>query len=187
MTDIEEPLVARTAQEAAQRVLALMAITSRSHEIVAKQSRSWVEENGIDQYFSEEERSFYYLPEKPSDSDIFNFSWRAEALVSIIWALGGLSEFPSLNQQVDIWAIPSIQVATSSPALFIANAELRPIEAIEEMESKLYHQHWRVRDAQLFRREMPEELNPSVVYERRYGLSWLVGWGEDWDDVPTDT
>jgi hypothetical protein len=32
-----------------------------------------------------------------------------------------------------------------------------------------------------------DELNPGIVYERRYGLSWLVGWGDDWDNVPTDT
>jgi hypothetical protein len=34
---------------------------------------------------------------------------------------------------------------------------------------------------------MPKEINPGVVYERRYGLSWVIGWGEDWDEVPTDT
>jgi hypothetical protein len=65
------------------------------------------------------------------------------------------------------------------------------------MESNLYHQHWRVRDAELvgigkFLEPQPgdppiEELNPGIVHERRYGLSWLVGWGEDWDNVPTDT
>ncbi len=57
------------------------------------------------------------------------------------------------------------------------------------MEQHLYHQHWRVRDAQLFGKPMPPELDPGIVYERRYGLSWLVGWGEgdDWDEVPTDT
>jgi len=65
------------------------------------------------------------------------------------------------------------------------------------MESGLYHQHWRVRDAELvgigqFLEPRPddppiEDLDPSIVYERRYALSWLVGWGEDWDNVPTDT
>jgi hypothetical protein len=31
------------------------------------------------------------------------------------------------------------------------------------------------------------ELNSGIVYERRYGMSWVLGYGESWDDVPTDT
>ncbi|MEJ2791745.1 MULTISPECIES: DUF4272 domain-containing protein [unclassified Pseudoxanthomonas] len=187
MTDHDDSPKARTAQDAARRALALIAITSRAHEDVAEQSLHWVQESGIEDFFSAQEREFYYLRQKPEDRDILNFSWRAESLVSIIWALGGLEHFPPLDQQVDVWAIQAVQDAINSTEAFIANATLRPQSEIEDMESDLYHQHWRVRDAQLFNKPMPSELNPSVVYERRYGLSWLVGWGDDWDDVPTDT
>jgi len=55
------------------------------------------------------------------------------------------------------------------------------------MEYDLFDSHWKVRDAQLHNKEMPKELNGSVVYERRYGMSWIIGHGENWDDVPTDT
>lgn len=73
------------------------------------------------------------------------------------------------------------------PKAFIAQAQLRPAADIEAAEGELYQQHWRVRDAQLFNKPMPDELHPGVVYERRYALSWLVGYGDDWDEVPTDT
>lgn len=178
---------ARTAREAAHRLLVLMAVTSRAHEEVAEQTVHWVRENGIDAFFSPRERVFYYSREQPADQDVFDFSWRAEALVSIAWALGEFGEFPPLNEQTDIWEIPLVQRAVDSPKDFIARAALRPANEIERMESELYHQHWRVRDAQLFNKPMPPELDPGVVHERRYGLSWLVGWGDDWDDVPTDT
>jgi hypothetical protein len=86
------------------------------------------------------------------------------------------------------------------PAAFVDQARLRSAEEISEMENNLYHQHWRARDRELGLnvakrldlepqpRDPPiEDLNHGIVLERRYGLSWLAGWGEDWDHVPTDT
>ena len=70
---------------------------------------------------------------------------------------------------------------------FVANAELRPRDEICDAKAFLYHQHWRVRDAQLFLRPMPDELHPGIVYERRYAASGIVGWGrqDGWDVVTT--
>ncbi len=151
MTDHDDSPKAKTPQDAARRALALIAITSRAHEDVAEQSLHWGQENGIEDFFSTQEHEFYYLRQKPNDRDILNFSWRAESLVSLIWALGGIENFPPLDQQVDILAIQSVQDAINSTEAFIANAALRPQDVIENMESDLYHQHWRVRDAQLFK------------------------------------
>jgi Domain of unknown function (DUF4272) len=88
--------------------------------------------------------------------------------------------------------------AIMDPERFLSTATLRPEEELNEMEQFLYHQHWRVRDYQLFPKlqrdplsdgEQPiEELNPKIVYMNpRYAMRWLVGWGNDWDAVPTDT
>ncbi|MDR0353099.1 MAG: DUF4272 domain-containing protein, partial [Opitutaceae bacterium] len=90
------------------------------------------------------------------------------------------------------------EAAMKNPHAFRLSVSTRPQNEISDMESHLYHQHWRVRDRQLgFNNgaaiplkpcELPiDQLNASVVYERRYALSWIVGWGDDWDDVPTDT
>lgn len=79
------------------------------------------------------------------------------------------------------------RLAAHEPAVFLTRATLRPLETLTAAEQDLYHQRWRVRDAQLFGEPMPMELDPGVVRERRYALSWLVGWGSDWDHVPTDT
>lgn len=86
MTDVDDqPLKPRTAKEAAQRVLALIAVTSRAREEITEQSLHWVQENNIDSFFSAAERIFYFSHEKPNDSDIVNYSWRAEALISVLW------------------------------------------------------------------------------------------------------
>lgn len=185
----------RSSLEIAERVLALVAIVARSQK--QEWVRDWCRQFGIRDYLSDAERSFFD-DNAPDGQTIMNFSWRAEALVSLVWTLWGLQEMPPLSQQ--FWALETdfIEVAMKNPNSFRLSATKRPSEEIQEMEGFLYHQHWRVRDKQLgfnvgaaYKLEPGEipvdDLNSSVVYERRYGLSWVVGWGNDWDDVPTDT
>lgn len=176
----------RDSTATSQRVLALLAVIGRAHEDPPERVTSWVRENNIAKYFSSEESEYFFKAEITLQGKQ-NFSWRAESVVSLIWALGGLEEFPNLDEQFDIYATELVAGAINDPAKFLLNAKLRPFEEIEEKESDMHHQHWRVRDAQLFQKTMPDELDPGIVYERRYALSWLVGYGECWDDVPTDT
>jgi len=77
--------------------------------------------------------------------------------------------------------------AKNDPAKFLAAAQLRLPDELDALESDLYHQHWRVRDAHLRGVSTPSDLDASIVYERRRAMSWVVGWGADWDEVPTDT
>jgi hypothetical protein len=102
-------------------------------------------------------------------------------------ALGHINSVYPLNHRVDLPSIPAAHAAFQDPARFLSQAVARPSEQLDATEGEVYHEHWRVRDAQLFGRPMPPELDPDIVYERRYALSWVVGFGEDWDDVPTDT
>lgn len=118
-------------------------------------------------------------------------------MVSLLWALNAVSEMPPLDEQFDVFDVDMVRKALKDPLSFVSTARLRNTQEISEMEAHLYHQHWRVRDAELvgvgkYIEPQPDEppiedLHPGVVYERRYGLSWLVGWGDDWDNVPTDT
>ncbi|ADE53340.1 DUF4272 domain-containing protein [Coraliomargarita akajimensis] len=185
----------RSSHEIAGRVLALVAVVAKSQ----KQNwvRDWVERNEITNLLSAAEKDFL-ADENPEQQQVVNFSWRAEALVSLVWSLGGISEMPALSEQHWLLENEFITAAMNDPKSFIAKSERRPDNELENMEGFLYHQHWRVRDNQLGLNvgakmpleegELPiEELNSSVVYERRYGLSWIVGCGEDWDEVPTDT
>jgi hypothetical protein len=81
--------------------------------------------------------------------------------------------------------------------VFLSTAVMRSYDEIGEMEHYLYHQHWRVRDRdygfnvgiRIHSNDQPplDELDSGIVYERRYGMSWVAGWGDSWDDVPTDT
>jgi hypothetical protein len=195
MEDEHVEIKERSSLEIADRTLALVAIVARAQQ--QEWVGDWTRQFGIRDYFSDLERSFFDEA-TPDQQAIVNFSWRAEALVSLVWALGGLQEMPSLSEQ--FWVLDSdfIEEAMKNPNSFRLSASKRSSDEIQEMEGFLYHQHWRVRDKQLGFNvgashalepgELPvDDLNSSVVLERRYGLSWVVGFGEDWDDVPTDT
>jgi hypothetical protein len=182
----DDELQPRTSRAVAERCLALIAVVGRSLGTPREQTLQWLEKHELLSYLSDAERA-YLLDEAPSQQTIVNFSWRAEALAALLWALEGITEFEPLNVQVDLGSVAMFRAAGHDPEAFLSAARLRPREILEEAESDLYHQHWRVRDAQLFGKPMPADLDPGIVYERRYALSWLVGWGADWDYVPTDT
>jgi hypothetical protein len=185
-TEDDGEFVPRSPQEVAKRVLALIAVVDKAHNQTSEQLQNWVSKHRISDYFSAEEAAFYSNP-APTREQIVNQTWRTEALVPLCWALGLVEELPPLNVQISWADTPALKLAAADPDGFIAAASLRSIGTLDEAEQELYHQHWRVHDAQLFGKPMPEELDPGIVYERRYAASWLMGWGEDWDNVPTDT
>ena len=181
-----EDVQLRSAKDVAQRCLALLAVIQHSDKPQDK-FISWVKENNIASYFSHEEKLFFETP-KPTQKQLVKFSWRIEALVPLLWALGHIEKLPPLNVQAsNLRSLAGIKLANDNPKQFVATAKIRKDSEIQEAEEDLYNQHWRVRDAELNQKVMPKELDPDIVFERRYALSWLVGWGESWDDVPTDT
>lgn len=195
MGDEHVEIKERSSLEIAERTLALVAIVARAQQ--QEWVGDWTRQFGILDYFSDLERTFFD-DAAPDQQALVDFSWRAEALVSLVWSLGGVQVMPPLSEQ--FWVLDSdfIEAAMKNPNSFRLSTSKRPSDEIQEMEGFLYHQHWRMRDNQLGFNvgaahllepgELPvEDLNSSVVFERRYGLSWVVGFGEDWDDVPTDT
>jgi hypothetical protein len=192
--EISDNLKPRSAKQTAQRVLALLVAIGKVHD--QEQSAAWLKKHNLQQFLSPAEAALVQA-KRLSEESRLHFSWRAEAMVSLLWALQALPEMPPLDEQFNLFEVDAVRLALKDPPAFVSHARLRDPQEISDMESNLYHQHWRVRDAELggggdSLEQHPgdppiEELNPAIVYERRYGLSWLVGWGKDWDNVPTDT
>jgi hypothetical protein len=176
----------RTPQDVARRVLALIAVVDKAHNQTPKALQKWVSKHKISEYFSAAEAAFFSNP-APTRQEIVDHTWRAEALVPLCWALGLIEELPPTNVQISWGDTPALRQAAENPDRFIASASLRPIGILDEAEQDFYHQHWRVHDAQLYGKPIPEDLDAGIVYERRYAASWLIGWGDNWDNVPTDT
>ncbi|WP_143696993.1 DUF4272 domain-containing protein, partial [Vibrio parahaemolyticus] len=192
MEEYDEEIRVRTSKEVAERVLAIIASIGKVH--FPEENQRWIEENSIEQYLTPLELAFIQNP-NPEQQDLIDYSWKVEALVSLIWSLNGLDNMPALNEQFDAWSNELVIKALQKTEEFLTYSSLRNNEELEQMESYLYHQHWRVRDRDLgFNNDKPDkndpninQLNSGIVYERRYGMSWVSGYGESWDDVPTDT
>ena len=182
----------RSAAEIAERVLALIAVIGKVQ--FPSHNAKWIEDHGIARYLSEAEQEFVDNP-SPAQRDKVNFSWRAEALVPLLWSLHGLEQMPGLDKQFDAFGNAMVRQAIQQTPQFLQQARRREPAELEAQEQYLYHQHWRVRDRDHgFNNDEPGEddpdiksLNSGLVYERRYAMSWIVGHGDSWDDVPTDT
>ncbi|WP_417763655.1 DUF4272 domain-containing protein [Shewanella sp.] len=188
----EEPIKVRTVDEVAARVLGLIATIGKVH--FAEQNQQWLQQHNIARYLTADEQAFINS-EEPEHQQLVEFSWKAEALASLVWSLNGLISLQPFNEQFAPFSNEMVQKAINHPELFLAEAQLRSEDELVQMEAYLYHQHWRVRDRDYgFHNDKPDaddpnidELDSGIVYERRYGMSWGVGDGEDWDNVPTDT
>jgi hypothetical protein len=185
----------KSAEETAQRVLALLVTVGKVYD--PERFVDWMKRYNLHQFLSPAEAAFVD-DNHPTEKSVITFSWRSEAMVSLLWALNILPTMPPFNEPFNIYAIDEVLAALNDPLAFVSQVRLRDAQEICDMESHLYHQHWRVRDRDLGlnvgkslepRPDDPpiEQLNSGIVYERRYGLSWLAGWGEDWDNVSTDT
>lgn len=192
LQDVDAEVVPRTAQEVAERALAIIATIGKVH--FPEPNAKWVADENISRFLTPTEAQFIGSAE-PSDQERIDYSWKAEALASLIWSLHGLEHMPPFDEQFSPFDNDLVLCAIRNTETFLNDARIRTGEEVDAMEAFLYHQHWRVRDHEFgFGMDKPgaddpdiSELHPGIVYERRYGMSWVAGFGESWDDVPTDT
>ena len=79
-------------------------------------------------------------------------------------------------------------IVRDGPDAIIADADLRPIDAIVDQVDLHLRLHWAAREAGRQHQEPPRGLLDSVLQERRHALNWLVRFEDaDWDDVTTPT
>lgn len=178
----------RSAEEIARRAIVLHSLVASAHGVDKKKIFAWLKKEGLSEDVSPEEWK-YFENEDPPQQSLVNATWRVEALVGVAWSIGAIQDLDPLTDMCDtdriIEALPDLGSPTSE---FIRDANLRPEKEIEDEYEKIYHSHWKVRDAQLNGKTPPENLNPSVVRERHYGMNWIIGYcGQEWDEISTDT
>ncbi len=116
-------------------------------------------------------------------------TWRAEALLPLLWSLGHIDTLPPATALCDIPLLQSVLPALfESTAEFLSKAALRDEADIYQALEEVYQAHWAVRDARINNRPVPNGYDPGVIQERHLALNWLTGYdNQDWDQVSTDT
>lgn len=181
----EEEARIRSPQEVARRTLVLHSVAAAGHGVNRDDIVKHLKEQGLWDHASPEEKRF--LQDKnPAEQSMIDAAWRAEALWTLLWALGKMEDLGLPTEPCDEERIQEWVLTRSQAPEFISSARLRPVSEILDELDRIYRIHWAVRDAELKNQRIPANFIPSVVVERHYALYWLTGYADDWDDVPMD-
>lgn len=187
---ISEPeAVLRDSKETAQRCLALLLVALRGESVGAGEPIPLDELKQLRpesfSYLSPQEQSFLDGSE-PDLGAAVAMSWRYESLLTLLWAVG-LQELPSASEICDVSSLVDKMIGLDENEL-INRARLRDASIILDALDLAFCQHWLTRQAELEETSPPESLNPGIVLERHYALSWLTRFEPcDWDDISTPT
>lgn len=181
----------RSAQEIAKRILALTAVSEAAQEWPPNQVSDWLDGFELWAVLSDAELLFI-RSEIVQDEIRFSMSWRVEACTVLMWAIGRIDELSAPSSKTSLSELGIGPELLSKPQEFIASAELRPVRELSAAQLGIETEHWGVRAGpagrRMFGNDDPEgAYNPSIVYQRHYAINWIMGEGEAWDDVLTDT
>jgi hypothetical protein len=178
----------RSADEVARRSLVLYAVVAAGHGEPRNELMSWLKAENLWEAASPTEVEFLQSA-TPTQQQLVNGTWRAEALAPLLWSLGLIPELLPPTGLCDVQGLRRVlPPLMGSAAQWLTTARLRPDGEVLDANENIYQTHWKVRDARLNGRPVPENFHPGVVQERHYAFNWLIGYcGQAWDDISTDT
>src|SRR5437667_307140 len=91
----------RSENEVARRCIVLYAVLAAGHDQPRGEIVAWLRREGLWDAVSPAESGFL-LPESTTQQQRINATWRAEALVPLLWSLGLITEMPSPQQLCDV-------------------------------------------------------------------------------------
>jgi hypothetical protein len=196
MLEEEENIIPRSAEEIARRAIACLitiqiACDAMKGEIEEAREffGEYAEKFNVKDEFTESEKILF--SGEPNEQQIINMTWKYEAYWSLLWALGFVEKLDFPDDVCDCEFAINVVWDCESFDEFKGKVKLRSIKEMLDETDLLYRYHWACVVARINRREAPAGLNPGVVMERRWGLEWLVGKGDEdndcWDTVALHT
>ena len=124
----------------------------------------------------------------PTSQDLINATWRAEALLPLLWAIRRIQTLPMPDSLCDLPLVRSaLPPFLGSTGDFVSRSTLRAEAEIMDAHEQTYHAHWAVRDALINGGRTLDLAKPEILEERHRALKWLIFPDVKWDDVSTDT
>lgn len=179
----------RDAKDIARRALALFSTVGLALGAPRDDVMPWLRAENIWDELSPRELAFVSAQEAPEKERI-DASWKSEALIVLLWALGKIDNLPAPNAQCDTSLFQNLlpPYADVSVAEFISSAARRPDSVLLNMADELMNFHWEARDAKLNARPCPLDLDIEIIQERHHAINWVIGYdGLPWDEITTDT
>lgn len=180
---LDDGVTLRPVEEFVGRSLALFATVAASYGFDKNRALSWLEGENLSIYLAESEKKFLINDE----GDRCHIQSQVEGLNAFAWSLGIVNHlaFDRVCENNLIKHFPDIKNNGGSLA-YRAKSELRSLRKIVQSCDLAYCLHWAVVQAQIEKKELPGDVRPHVIIERRRALEWMLG-KDDWDEVSLDT
>lgn len=179
----------RDAKAIARRALALFGAVGLALGAPQNDVLSWLKEENLWDEMSPSELA-YITSSNPTEKQGIDASWKSEALIVLVWALGKVDTLPAPNEQCSTAIFQELlpPYAPISVAEFISSAERRSDQVLMDKANELIDNHWEARDAKFNSKTVPPHLNIEIIQERHHAINWVIGYdGLPWDEVTTDT
>ncbi len=179
----------RSPQEVATRAVVLYGIWRLAHGLPQREVKSWFKRNNVSNALSPDELSFLEADFSNQKLKI-RFSWHAERLTVLLWALDYFNILPSDNalSNTNLFSQYIQPASLNAVQEFISKAALRRETDLMIEEERIADVHWQARDCLLNNHTIPDHINIEVVQERHCAINWILGYGGyEWDEVPADT
>ena len=188
--EADEEITLRSGPVLARRALVLWAVSAKALSPGDSDLVKFVDDAGLWQDVSPKEKVFLRAA-KVSEKDKQTHSWRAEALWTILWALGDVKKLDLPGKECDVNKLTQIMnqlIAKDHGKHFVAAAKTRAENEILDEKDITYRLHWAIVDARTKGQKLPAQASSDITVERHYALNWLTKYmNQDWDDVSPDT
>lgn len=118
-----------------------------------------------------------------SHQDAVDMDWAYETYWSLCWCLGLVEDISDVNNICDCQKAIQFAMSFKTTEEFIKKCNLRDKEEILDMLDLYFRYNWAINDTKVNPEATIDDINPSVVIERRRGLEWIVSDEEDWYDL----
>lgn len=179
----------RAPADVARRALAVFGAWGLTTNAPREEVLEWLEESGLRRDLTPAELQFVDSASSTTQQRI-NFSWQAERIAVLLWALRLLEEMPDADVQCDTSAFQDLlpPFTEESPDAFVARAVLRSERELLEYSQSALDLHSWARDAKRRTVEPKHPVDLEVIQERHHAINWITGYeGLSWDEVTTDT
>jgi hypothetical protein len=180
---LDAGLKMRSADEAVSRILAMNAVAATAYGFDKAMVTAWLNQEALTDSLSEQEKRFAFEGVGQPD----RFKAQVESMWALAWAIGITNELNFAKDCDDrfVTMLPNLKQSQSS-ADFREKANPRPLEQVVAACDLAYCLHWGIRQAELSGKQLPANLKPYVVAERRRALEWLLT-KDAWDEISLDT
>lgn len=175
----------RSARQIAVRALILQGVVAVAQDVEPEPIVEWFRNQRIWPSVTPEEKAFLQNL-SPTKEQRNLFSWHQEAEWTLFWVIGkveslGLPTHTCDTRRLCDEIMPPLGMDIAE---FVASAELRHPGVLLAEDDRTYDL-WCNGIIARRKGELPDNLNWSVLYERRYAFEWLDGM-QEWDDVTCD-